>query len=328
MIWMSLAWGMSFGINEAVSVPRVLLQRGEFAGDKLRAHLTEDARLASGLGARLVRGHTGAFPRAAMSEWNATTRAETDLWVEIVQAAGMEPVMMVSPWPANQTANHTLTYVPDLENYRAYVREVATRYRGRGVRYFEFDNEPDLKATVEPKNANREVPAGSFCKPAEYAQVLRVTSEEVRGAGGVLLAPGLFAPHRKASRAWLDELLAIPGVAAAIDIVSVHTYAEDEGQKLADNIDLMQALFPGKPVWVTETSLPADGDEEAHARALVSFVQHAREAGAEALFWHTLVDPVGSGGFSTNSLYGRTRDGVREKAAARAFRKVATEPAP
>ena len=330
----------ALGINEAVSVP----QRLALSSAELERLLRADATRTFDVGARLVRGHTGAFPRISQSELASAPRHRdnADTWVRVVQAAGLEPVLMVSPWPGNQTANATDHYVPDdLDAFRAYVTALVERYDGDGVddmpglagpvRYWEVDNEPDLKFTNAPRGARREVPAGSFCKPEEYARVLVVAAEAIRAAStdARVLNGGIFRPHADNGDTWLRELVAQPGVRASIDILSLHTYADDDGTRLATGITRARAHVPDRPVWVTETSLDGD-DLEGQAARLPAVIARAALAGAERVFWHTLADPPpsvrGPMAARTGSLF-RTLEGgtVEAKPAATVFRNLATQ---
>jgi hypothetical protein len=342
--------GLRFGlgINEAVAVPQKLLREGHFTPTSLAEHLDRDASRAAALGARLTRGNSGAFPRtswwAHLNEPGAAD--DTDLWVRTVQAHGLEPVLMVSPWPGNRSANVTLTYVPaDMAAYTTWVRALVERYDGdgvddmpgltRAVRYWEVDNEPDLKFTVSPRDATREVPPGSFCTPQEAATVLLATSKAIRDAspGAKVLNGGLYRPFAESGQAYLRALVAVPGVLDAFDILSLHTYASDEhGDAYARGLRAARALAPGKPLFVTETSVASEGEERWmsptwQARMVASAVGRGAVEGANAVFWHTLADPPVVGrrsGFERHSLLVGARDGsATEKPAAAVYRHLA-----
>ncbi|MES2641500.1 MAG: glycoside hydrolase family 44 protein [Myxococcota bacterium] len=342
--------GLRFGlgINEAVAVPQKLLRAGHFTPASLAEHLDRDASRAAGLGARLTRGNSGAFPRtswwAHINEPGAAD--DTDLWVRTVQAHDLEPVLMVSPWPGNRSANVTLTYVPaDMPAYTTWVRALVERYDGDGVddmpgltrpvRYWEVDNEPDLKFTVPPRDATRKVPPGSFCTPEEAATVLLATSKAIREAspGAKVLNGGLYRPFAESGQAYLRALVAVPGVLDAFDILSLHTYASDEhGDAYARGLRAARALVPGKPLFVTETSVASEGEERWmsptwQARMVASAVGRGAVEGANAVFWHTLADPPVVGrrsGFERHSLLTGARDGsATEKPAAAVYRHLA-----
>lgn len=296
------------GINEAVAVPRQLVERGV----ALEAPLKEDAALVVGLGAKMVRGHTGNFPYVSWSslEKDPALLAQADLWVGTLQAAGLEPVFMLSPWPGNQTGNFTDRYVPaDMDSYKAYVRRMVERYDGDGlddmpnllrpVVYWEVDNEPDLKNTNLPRDAVRKYDPSTFCLPEEYATVLMATSAAAREAfaGVRILGGGFYRPAAEGTWAYVDRLLAIPGLSDAFDILSLHTYT-DTPQRITTGIQAMRQRFPQKPVWVTEISVPSQGkepflSERYQAEMVVAFSATAAAAGASAFFWHGLSDPPG-----------------------------------
>jgi hypothetical protein len=326
------AGSLRLGLNEAVGVPRRLLD--EMNPDALAAHLAGDAALARAAGAVLVRGHTGAFPPASMQDWDVRGRDAMDAWVRAVQAAELEPVAMIGPWPGNHTRGAVIdgrpSYLPpDMDAYASWVRGVVERYDADGlddmpglgapVRWWEVDNEPDLKARRPPRDASpalrRAVRRRRFCTPAEYGALLVVTADAIHAASpdARVLAPGLYAPHAPSSSGWLAGLAEAPGARDAIDVLTVHTYADDDGQRLAAGITAARALFPDAPVWVTETGRGGDaGDASgaAQARAVVGVVAHAGAAGASAVLWHTLQDlPAASGStFATHGLYARGRD--------------------
>ena len=334
------------GINEGVSVPRRRLEGG-MPPEALARHLEDAARHVSALGARLIRAHTGAFPRTSMLELRPETVAEGDLWVRTVQATGLEPILMVSPWPANRTALHTPRYLPeDMVAYEAYVRARVERYDGDGVddmpgllapvRAWEVDNEPDLKFTRPPRTPHSPRPRPStgntgFCPPEEYAAVLVASARAIRAASADarVLGLGLYAPDRATD--YMDAVLAVPGAREAIDVVSLHTYANDGGERLAQAIRATRARLPDVPVWVTETSASSARDPARQARLVVALTAQAAEAGAEALLWHTLADPPAAtvdagaaGGLASNSLTTHADDGTLvEKPSARTYRTLA-----
>jgi Glycosyl hydrolase catalytic core len=332
----------ALGINEAVSIPMKV--RGAGPPDEgARAALRRDAAATVALGAQLVRGHSGNYPRSSWHSWTHSpeiAQGETDAWVSTVTAAGLTPVLMLSPWPGNQTGNYTTTYVPDLPSYQAWVTKVVERYDGDGVddmpglpapvRHFEVDNEPDLKNTNVPRGGDPSFDPSRFCLPEEYGRVVLATSAGIRAASpeATILAGGFYRPHARGTHVYMDALFT-PEVRAAFDVLSVHTYADDDGTRLAEGIRAVRARVSDKPVWVTETSASSEAlGPEGHAAALVAFVAQSAIAGAERLFWHTLADPPqrskGPGGFKTNSLLQQGPGGALEdKPAAAAFRALA-----
>ena len=199
------------------------------------------------------------------------------------------------------------------------------------VRYWEVDNEPDLKHLGHPRGDRRTGATSDedFCAPEDYAKVLVASARGIRAASSEarVLAPSLFAPDRES--AYLDAVLASPGARASIDVASLHTYAEDGGDRLVASVLAVRARLPDVPIWVTETSASSEHDEDRQARLVVALVARSAEAGANALFWHTLADPppgvrARARGLVHNSLYEVTAPGtLREKPAAAVYRRLA-----
>lgn len=296
--------------------------------------LSVDAGVTSATGARLVRGHTGNYPPISMLDLKGKSDAgfrASDEWVKVLEIAGLEPVMMVSPWPGNDTGRVTASYVPsDLTEYAAYVTGVVERYDGdgvddmpglvRGVRYWEVDNEPDLKNSLVAKGARQEYDPTLFCTPAEYAQVFLASAKAIKAAfsDARVLNGGLYRPHSVQGSDYFRQVTAVPGVVEAIDVLSVHTYHDDlDGERLAIGIRNLRTFAPTKPVWVTETSLGTndDIDEANQARMVATLVARTALEGADKLFWHTLADPPANNvtrGMPTfgHSLYARDAAGT------------------
>lgn len=302
--------GFALGINEAVAIPAKMARTMPL--DKQVLELTRRAKLSAGLGAAYVRGHTGNYPSISQQDLAAdpTLIAQGDAWVQAVQAAGIEPTLMVSPWPANDTGSKTTHYLPDdFEAYETYVRFVVERYDGDGiedmpglmapVRYWEADNEPDLKNSRPARSANREYDPATFCTPQEYGQVLIASARAIKAAfpEAVVLNGGLYKPHSTEGARYFRDLAAVPGAMDAIDLVSVHAYHDTpDGDRLAAAILNERAYAPSLPVWVTETSYGTDEGitSEDQARMLVTLSVRAAMAGADKLFWHSLEDKPAS----------------------------------
>jgi hypothetical protein len=312
----------------------------------VRAALADDAAAVRRLGARAVRAHTFNFPRVSCDRLSRSPAAldDMDRWVAAL-GTDLVGVGMVSPWPANQTGGFTERYLPgSLEAWADCVTRLVERYDGDGIddmpglvapiRYWEVDNEPDLKNTNVATNAPGRYDPATFCTPEEYAAVLLAASGAIRAASPdtKVLALGLYRPHAKSGQAYAASVLALPGVADAFDIVSVHTYHDDDGERLASGLGAVAALAPGKSIWVTEASVTLAGGEIEQARRVASYAAWAAMAGAERLFWHTLTDPPAEAvervnrAFSGNSLLRAVAGGApSEKPAGAVFRHLAAQ---
>lgn len=306
------AGALVFGVNEAVTIPKKFIVQGTVAFDDEPALLATDAAAARAVGVGVVRGPTQVYPyldhmSLAATNWDWT---RADRWVSAVQAAGLDAVLMVGPWPGNQTAGYTAAYVPsDMEAYVSYVKRVVERYDGdgqddmpgllRGIHTWEVDNEPDLHNSRPPRDMKASVPPEKFQTPSEYAQVLKASAAAIREADPAarVLGGGFYAIRTPQGRRYAEQLVAVEGVLAAIDAVSIHCYFDqDTLEPVEETLRVTRALFPGKPIWVTETSVPARGappyQTEAWQGKMVAAIYGAFLAGgADRVFWHTLADP-------------------------------------
>jgi hypothetical protein len=301
--------------------------------------------------------------------------ADADRLVQLTGAEGLDLLIVVGPWPGTRTALATPRYLPDdLPAYEAWVESLVERYDGDGiddmpgltrpVRAWQVDNEPDLHNAVAPRGSEdaaegrdqaldrtAEGPAvldalegaaaegTGFEPPAEYAAVLIATSRAIRRADpdATVVSAGIFGAGSERGRAYLADVLRVPGARESIDAVGLHCYF------MADDLGAVQRVMrsarevaPGLPVWITETSVPSvhdapHVDEEWQAGMVAGIVGAFLAEGAERIFWHSLVDApgerAGPRGFSTNSLFGASLDGdttsFAMKPSGQVFRRLA-----
>ncbi|RME24244.1 MAG: hypothetical protein D6798_11635 [Deltaproteobacteria bacterium] len=337
------------GINEGVSIPQAFVTSGRITPDQEPAMLVADAAAVVDLGAGAVRANTATYPW--LSWWNSRRQgggwSRADAWIRAVTDAGLEPLVMVGPWPGNRTANYTDRYVPDdLDAYAAWVGRVVERYDGDGiddmpglrapVRAWEVDNEPDLHNSVAPRGGRSRVDPARFETPAEYARVLAVTAAAIRAADpdAVVLSAGFYRPHTDPGRDWIERWLAEPGVRDSFDVLSLHCYFDgDDLDRVARTLATWKATAPDKPLWVTETGVPSAGrkpwiSEEWQARMAVAVVGAFLAGGADRVFWHTLADPPPNPAsrrspFASHSLRRTSADGTLvDKPAGTTFRRM------
>ena len=324
---------LKLGINEGVAIPvRVLRQRPDVS-----ALLDSDALAVRGLGATWVRAHSAVYPNLNHAQFRDF--AASDEWVRAVQAQELSAVVMVSPWPGNQTAAHTASYVaPD--GYADWVGRVVERYDGDGVddmpglvagiHHWEIDNEPDLKNTNQARGWT--VDPATFCTPSEFLAVVEVTAAAIRAADGdaVVLSGGIYRPHAENGQAYLEALVA-GGLLDHVDVVGVHAYFDGPGTStLERGLTATRAAVGDAPIWLTETSVASEGKRpwmtpEWQAEMVLRIHATAMVHGVEAVFWHTLADPPvkPEHGISRHSLLRVTSEGLEAKPAAEAYRDLA-----
>jgi hypothetical protein len=333
------------GINEAISYPERMEERNPLGSDPMESHLEEAAQTAEGIGARWTRGHTVAFPRLSYDRWLEEDGSweRFDTWLLHVQSTRMKAVGMIGPWPGNRTHQFTDSYTlseAEQADYSAFVRAAVERYDGDGVsdmpgltapiRYWEIDNEPDLK---NAPGLGRRARSG-FSTPSQFARVIVLTAAAIREADPTakILQGGIGRPAQIHGYEYMQALFSSPDVREAVDILSFHVYHRGpDVVNLESGIRRAQSVAKGKPVWLTEVSVPSVGkqmwiSEEWQAEMVFRTAITALRLGTEKLFWHTLVDPptriaaAARSGSSSNSFFARQDDGsLREKLSAKAF---------
>jgi len=342
----------TLGVNEGVGIPLVWMRQGRVGPAQELSLLRADAQALADLGAHTVRANTATYPwlsfDAFQREGGSWQRA--DNWVRTVTDAGLEPLVMLGPWPGNRTGAATEHYLPtDLDAYGAWVSKVVERYDGDGVddmpglshpvKAWEVDNEPDLHSSAPPKGtASGQAPQG-FETAAEYAQVLVATGAAIRRADpqAVVLSAGFYRPHTAPGRAYIQQVLAQPGAAQAFDVLSLHCYFDQDSLDIVQRtLDTWQAVAPDKGLWITETSVAAAGpraavDEQGQGRLVAGIIGGFLAGGADRVLWHTLADPPSNarpGGrpapFATNSLLRSTGDDgpLEDKPAGAVYRRL------
>lgn len=303
-----------FAINEGVAVPGALVRSNRISFAQQADELRADAALVKAVGAGVVRANCHTYPflnhQSAQRDPDGTRR-RADAYMAALDAAGLEAVVVLGPWPCIQTANHTDRYLPDdMDAYAAFVAETVERYDGDGtddmpglsrplVIGWEIDNEPDLHNSVPPRNAQRSTDPSLFETPSEYAQVVRATSAAIRQAdpGATVLLGGMYNVRRRSGRDYVDAVLAEPGVREAFDVLSLHCYSDENSlDAIEQTIAAAAELAPGRPLWITEVGVSSQGDrrwlsEDWQAKMLAGIYGAAMRGGAERVFWHTLADP-------------------------------------
>lgn len=340
------------GINEAVTVPPPFLTRPGFGPKELQDQLNEDAELTVDLGANWVRGHSATFPFLNHQAWSKdpTQHQEwADVWVKTLQAQGLEPLIMLSPWPGNKTQQVTQSYLPkDAKAYQAWVESVVERYDGdgvddmpglkQGIHYWEVDNEPDLKADPMGPGKSKAAQA-KFCQASEYAKVLIMTSESIRKADdkAVVLGGGFYRPHTDSGREYMQQVFSTQEARDAIDVLSLHVYFTEQGTgRFERAIGWGREAVPGAAIWITETNQPAQDDKKSwvnkqwQAAMLTRMVGVALREGVDSFYWHTLADaPTGArkgpGGMKVHSFYEQPQPGTLKAKPAVTSYKVLSE---
>jgi len=173
-----------------------------------------------------------------------------DKYVALAEKNGVEIVLNFAysptwasarPTEANWGAGHTAEPT-NIEDWKNYVRTVATRYKGR-IHYYEIWNEPQNKGFY----------TGSVEKMVELAREAYAITKAVDPTVSIITPP----PDSNSGLSWLDEYLSKGGGDYA-DIIGYHFYVADGAPEvMLDLINKVKAIIAKyhviKPLWNTET---------------------------------------------------------------------------
>lgn len=183
-------------------------------------------------------------------EWNFRT---LDKYAAMAELGGIDLVLPLglSPTWASARPSEPSGYRPgnaaeprDIEDWRAYVRTVARRYKGR-IKHYELWNEVNVKGFY----------SGSQEKLVELARVAYQTLKEV-DPNNVFISPSVVGEGRHLK--WLDEYLT-KGGAQYLDVVGYHFYVPKSApEAMLPLIRQVQDIMrkhgvEHKPLWNTET---------------------------------------------------------------------------
>lgn len=186
-------------------------------------------------------------------QWNFKA---LDTCVELAQKKGVEVlyVMSLTPkWAAARPGDAgafgdgpTISEPQNIEDWRNFVRTVATRYKGK-IKYYELWNEPSLKNWY----------SGTVDKMVDLAREAYTILKQVDPSITVV-SPSVFADYGGVE--WLDKYLEKGGGNYA-DVIGAHFYIgfdatpEEESLLLIRKIQQVMAKhkLTTKPLWNTET---------------------------------------------------------------------------
>ena len=329
------------GLNEAITVPPALAARNRMNAAQLEAHMRDNAALAQGLGARWVRGHNAGSPWLHYQDFPGFDQA--DMVVRAAQDHDLQLVLVLGPWQGNKTGAFTSSYeVDDPQGYTAWVSSVVERYDGDGVddmpgleqpvKYWEIDNEPDLKNSILARGAAKKYDPTTFCTSRQYTQVFELSAAAVRTADAqaTVLNGGFYRPHAPQGD---DYMRAVMGQDPSNDVLSVHAYYDGPGTEVLERaLKNASSVAGDRPIWLTETSVASQGErwqtQAWQADMVVRTVALALSYGVERVFWHSLTEPptppkgVGMGYHSLITVSGKAPP--QEKLAAAAYRRLAS----
>ncbi|MBG0832173.1 carbohydrate binding domain-containing protein [Planomonospora sp. ID67723] len=207
---------------------------------------------------------------------NYFMKSAADNDVSVLYTLGSPPSWAASNQKAGAYGPGSAAMPKDIEDWRRYVREVATRYKGR-IQMYEMWNEPDYAKFWNGT-------------PAQLAELTRVAAEEIGKAdpAAKIVSPGITTNGLN----WLDAYFAA-GAGKHVDVVGSHIYfgLRPEGvlPRIRNVRKIMKAhglgglplrVTEGAPMGRTSVSGPAEG---AASRALALFWAY----GVSGFDWYT-----------------------------------------
>lgn len=208
---------------------------------------------------------------------------------------------------------HTLFSVPTDAAWRAYVRAMASRYRGK-IRLYEVWNEPDLgfwRGTTD-----------------DYIRLLRSAAAEIRAAdpGAKVMTGGFATALEHAGRAANPDLQERV-LAEATDAFDVHAFHQhglfpEFRDAVSGELRRLRAGMPNRrPLCFNETAVSSAFIGEAkQAETLTKKLVYAMAIGAVGYTWYDLRDD-GTDPANMEHNYGLLKEDFTPKAAFVAFRE-------
>lgn len=292
--------GDLMGINEGVVVPWMLAT--DLPLERRSRMMAGSLRWLKWLGVRQLRVHSSTYPflsqHGQQAFWQGDTEA-ADAYLIQVMEAGVEPLVMIGPWPGNRPTQVTQTCLPDDPRaYVQWVRDTVERYDGdgvadapglpHGVHLWEVDNEPDHHQLANPR-------VGDFCPPQDFSALVQLTATAIREADpqAVVLPGGLLRPLSDDGAAYGQQLWTQPGFGESVSGLNIHGYPDKAPGDLFRGVDRVAGSAPGEPLWITETSTRSQGRQEterSQASDLASIWLEAVRRGAVRVYWHSLAE--------------------------------------
>jgi Glycosyl hydrolases family 39 len=231
--------------------------------------------------------------------------------VELLLVLGQSPAW-ASARPRERSPYHpgNAAEPKNLEDWRAYVRAIATRYKGK-IRAYEIWNEPNLKQFW----------TGSV---EQMVALTRDTSQIIHGIDpdAIVVSPSAVGT---AGTRWLGAFLARGG-GRYVDVIGFHFYVDPRApEAMLPLIQRVKRLMAqngagAKPLWNTESGWsrpkPFPSDELAAAYLARAFVLNWA-AGVERFYWYAWDN------HDWVSLQTTERDNKTLKPAAKAYETVA-----
>ncbi len=242
-------------VNIAASVPSTPIPGNYFGVHVNQLGWTHETWPAGGQGMLRLSDTAVDWPRLESSDevWDwkrmdyLVERAQRND-VDVIYTLGLTPHWAASDATKTGPYENSSTSPPaNMQDWRDYVRTVATRYEGK-IDYYEIWNEPDYR--------------GFYSGDVDtMVQMSRVAYEELKRVDPsiVVISPGLSDGR---GTSWLDEYL-FKGGGEYVDVIGYHWYFDTSPEDTVLRIDNVREIMKnhgvaGKPLFNTEGAAMKD----------------------------------------------------------------------
>jgi hypothetical protein len=208
----------------------------------------------------------GQFTDAGYSETVARIKSEG--------AVPLAVLTWIPTWACANPNDCNIHKVPSDAAWASIIQTMVSNAVGMGVEYFEVGNEPGIGYVNHLD-----------WSPADYDRLARIAIRIIHDYGKMAMGP---AGGSDETLQWYQNRITANVTSNSydsFDIISVHGYGW--GDDIANKVQAVQSMVPGRPVWLTEAA--GGGDPEvsssvAQARILARLM--ARQTWAQTLWFH------------------------------------------
>lgn len=193
-----------------------------------------------------------------------------------IKSAGAVPLAVLTwiPTWACATSDCNIHKVPSDAAWASVIETMVSHAVDMGVEYFEVGNEPGIGHTNHLD-----------WSPTDYDRLARIAIQKIHAYGKIAMGPAAGSDE---TDQWMQERIkanVTSDASNSFDIISLHGYGW--GDDIANKVERVQAMVPGRQVWLTEAGGGGDqsvGSPEAQAAILRRLME--RQTWAQTIWYH------------------------------------------